>query len=827
MTQPITHAQSPLLVRGGRRFFLALFVLTVLALPSRGDVVILKDGYAIHGKVISELTAFFDKATGEQIVAAKMGGLSLVDDGPRFTAFSAHYKRVGDVDPQNKFAGFVQLARQVPRKTSYALPPALDLQTKGEFNNRGIRTLVYRNPLQPQNPHRIEQLMDIVTPHYVRMRSLSHIWDSYYLTSEVVNEIGVDTFRKLLRVHPDFAEVNGFAKMGFSILRVGQPDAGKRAKVIRFLIQAGLLDEADREIDRMLAILPAETKRADELREELRELRLAKAIADIERAKESGQHDFARTTIAQLPKDKLPANITLKVAGLKAEYEAGTAKLDKAIRYLRELQQATNGAKFKELIQAADMILGEIHLDGIARLDLFITLAQQAETARKEGNAPLHKPEELLAAAVCGWLLGNAATETSVVTARKRLKARDMALSYLREESSQKRRDMLLTYIGNTPDALPFDELEKLISLLPPPDAETGLSNAAMTKNVAGARYLLKLPPEYRHTRAYPLLIVLPEGGDTPVDTLKRLGDLPARYGMIVAVVDWSAGFNAAYTYTDTEQALVLDTLRHLRRTLQVDSDKVFVLGDGQGANFALDLGATHSDLFAGIIPMTPNPVALFYRRFDYWKNFQNLPVYMVVGDRSGASVKTIRDILEKWMPRGYPAIAVSYKGRGFEWFGEELPFIFDWMSRKTRAAALPDLGGSSQEFRTVRASSNHFHWISLDNIYLDSLFDPDRPDKIIYPATLQGHITEGNRITVESTRAQKLTIWLGRGSVDFTKPVYVDLKGKIQGTWRKELVPKISVLLEDLYERADRQRPFYQRIDCENLSKQVKFSSE
>ncbi len=593
-------------------------------------------------------------------------------------------------------------------------------------------------------------------------------------------------------------------------------------------MQCGLLNEAEDENEALLKALPKETKVVEDFRNDLRELRLARSMADIERAKESGQHDFARKAIAQLPKENLPANVALKLAGLKAEYEAGVGKLEKANRYLKELQQTANGKKFKEIIEAADMILGEIHLDGVARLDLFITLAQQAETARNEGNIPLHKPEELLAAAVCGWLLGNAATETNVATARKRLKARDMAMNYLRESSSQKRRDAVLDYVGDSVNALPFDELEKLISLLPPPEAEKTISTTAVTKKTfAGTSYLLKLPPEYRHTRSYPLLMVLPEVGDAPDKVLQRLGDLPARYGMIVAIVDWSVGANAPYSYTDGEQDKVLEVLHQLRRTLQVDSDKVFLLGDGEGANFALDMGATHPDLFAGIVPMTPSPAPLFYQRFEYWKNFQNLPVYMVVGDRSGASVKTIRDILEKWMPRGYPALAVSYKGRGFEWFGEELPYVFDWMSRKTRPTGSPDLGTFNYEFRTVRASSNRFYWISTDEINKDCLFDPLRPNKEIRPAIVQAHINDGNNITVESMRMLQLNIWLGRGSVDFTKPIYVNLKGKIRGTWKKELTPKISVLLEDLYARGDRQRPFYQCIRCTDVERQVKFAGE
>jgi pimeloyl-ACP methyl ester carboxylesterase len=815
----MSHRASPVrrLFGRGHLFALAALALGILALSGRGEVIILKDGYAIHGKVVTEQVTFNDK-NGQQIITQKVGGLTLMDDGPRLTVFSAHYKRVGDVDPQNKFAEFVTLTRLMPHKTAYQLPSVMELSSQGPFNANWVRTLVYRNPFQPQNPHRIEQFIKTLTPHYVRMESISHVWASYCLTSE----LGSETVRALLRTHPELIEKDG-------------PDAGKRARVIRFLIQADWLNEAESEIETMLRVLPAETKRADEFREIIRDARLERAIADVERAKEAGQHDQARRIMSQLPKDKLPAKFALRVAALKAEYDANLTKLEKATRYLRELQQVTNGAKFKEIIQAADMILGDIHLDGISRLDLFITLTEQSETARKEGNAPLHPPEQLLAAAVTGWLMGNNGTALEVETARKFLKARELALNYLREPLTPKRFNLIQQYNAD-PEALPFDELEKLISLLPPPEAEKDTSTTAADKTTgplpgtaSGARYLLKLPPEYRHGRAYPLLIILPEGGERPADVLKRFGDLPSRHGFIVAVLDWSTGFKATYNYSDEEQALVTGLVRHLRRTLHVDSDRVFIFGDGEGANFALDMGATHPDLFAGVVPMTPTPSQQLFRVFGYWKNFQNLPVYMIVGDRAGDSIKTIRDILTDWMQRGYPALAVSYKGRGYEWFGEELPYVFDWMTRKTRATGFPDLGGLRYEYRTIRASSNRFYWVSTDEIEQGRLFDPMRPNRQFDPATIQAHVTEGNFITVETMGLRQVSIWLARGSVDFAKPVSVKLKGLPHAPWRKELTPKISVLLEDLYERGDRQRPSYQRIDCKDLHKlvQLKISAQ
>ena len=62
--------------------------------------------------------------------------------------------------------------------------------------------------------------------------------------------------------------------------------------------------------------------------------------------------------------------------------------------------------------------------------------------------------------------------------------------------------------------------------------------------------------------------------------------------------------------------------------------------------------------------------------------------------------------ISERWMPRGFPTLIVSYKGRGPEWFSEELPYTFDWMGRKRRADPGKMVGPPSYSGKTVAAGS-------------------------------------------------------------------------------------------------------------------------
>jgi hypothetical protein len=56
------------------------------------------------------------------------------------------------------------------------------------------------------------------------------------------------------------------------------------------------------------------------------------------------------------------------------------------------------------------------------------------------------------------------------------------------------------------------------------------------------------------------------------------------------------------------------------------------------------------------------------------------------------------------------------------------------------------------------------------------------------------------------------VTVWFGKGMVDYNKPVKVQVSDSKPVT--KTITPEIPVLMEDLYERADRQRPYFAKLD-------------
>ena len=177
---------------------------------------------------------------------------------------------------------------------------------------------------------------------------------------------------------------------------------------------------------------------------------------------------------------------------------------------------------------------------------------------------------------------------------------------------SAARKPLLESYLRDRENAATVDEFTQIIPRLPPPQPAAPITEQPAEIKTGpthdAATYLLQLPPEYRTGRNWPVLIVLHQSGSMAADILKRWSEAAGENGYILVAPEWSQGLGGDYGYTDREHAVVLDTLRDLRRRFAVDSDRVFLFGLGQGGEMAFDVGLSHPDLFAGVLPMSAGP---------------------------------------------------------------------------------------------------------------------------------------------------------------------------------------------------------------------------
>jgi pimeloyl-ACP methyl ester carboxylesterase len=780
--------------------------------PAHADLFFFKDGTVIEGRVKREMTLEFDQVARDAYFMPH--GFFYLDDGPRRIFFCpSQVQFIAQKDPPTE----EKISRKAP------LPPQLrPLKFPGLFgvveapewqstwDRRFIfRTRNFKGEMVNVN---VPQAISFLTPYWAEVQSRGRFfWGCAYLT----RELGPETVQALLASHPDFQDNKNQPEDKRASIRLRKAD---------FFAQAGFLDLAEKELERLRADLPTQKERVETARKTLLKLRAIERLEEIKRRHLAGQYQRVRRLLEDFPTQGIPEQQIAKVEELQHEYKEKDQLLKETARLLEKAREQARGADSTVLREAAEVIHAELNFENLARLDAFLGQARQAERLYKAGKNPEVSPEQLLSLAVSGWLLGSASAEMSVETARRLWRGRDMVLSYLRSDDPNTRRQLLQQHLaGSRTESASLDELVQIIRTLPPAAAEKNVPQGIAEYKTEGAVYAVKLPPEYRHSRPYPVVIVLHQAGEKPSDMIHRWAEAAAENGYILLAPEWQSEGQDKYTYSEAEHVSVVNALRDLRRRFNIDEDRVFLFGLGEGGAMAFDVGLGHPDLFAGVLPMGAAPQ--FHAELC-WRNAQYLPFYVVYGSQ-GPDHEKLKDLFHNWVIlRAYSQLWIDYKGRGVEWFAGEVPNMFDWMRYKRRAFPLRKLGSNGQggqfgnEFCTLRACDNHFYWLSSDDIRNTKDLDNWKARLRWQPAALDARIdADANKIYVNTSGVGQVTIWLGRNNkgedmIDFDKPVTVQHGLSLVRPWvNRKVTPSLEVLLEDLAQRGDRQQLFFAKI--------------
>jgi predicted esterase len=807
---------------------LPLALLAIVGVPALGQgrkegVIIFKDGFVLTGQVKEKRDYIIDPIAGQSITIPKSGALTNLDDRVRRMYFAPG--QVADVQPRDPDRGFVDLKRFANTSLPLKILPGWQVVSATPWNNKWERTLKIYAP-ETKAYIFMDQRIVQANPRFLHVQTLKYDWDLYHLT----RELSVDELRKLLTDY--FADKKDLK------------DWDRRKGIALFLHQAGWHKEAQKELDNLAEEYPSRKDELAGVRDTIKKVLADIYVDDIDRAAKVGQHDEAQHWLAIFAKENMAPLVSeknlLRAEDLKGHYAAQNEKIAQLKTLLKSLPQRVPPAARPAWVKPAQVMEEELNHDTLARLETFLTLGQQYEREIEAQKTPSQSAEEVLALAVSGWLLGNSSAAPEVKNALLLWRARDMVLEYQKTDNTRTRGQMLQSVLQA--GKLPLDVLARLIKNLPPPQAydKTQMSSQPVKLEIdiadsKGGSYYFQLPPDYHHNRPHPVLLLLHGQREKADGMMERVSELAAQHGFVLAAPLWGgAGPGAAYTYSAREHAIVLDTLRDLRRRFQIDSDRVFLLGWEQGANAALDIGMSHPDQFAGVLSMCGAPRYYTGERDRYLTNAQYLPFYIVDGDRDGANPKVIQSLLKEWVKSSYPSIYVEYKGRGPEWYSGELPRMFDWMTRKKRYHPAREMGrrhtggGIGEEFRTMRASDNRFYWLSTDEIDPRHLNDPARWVPGIQPASMLAYISVSNetitkggqkeariytQVNVQTKGLRQISVWLAPHMVDFTKPVRVRVNGSSLGGDRV-IIPDPSVLMEDFFYNGDRQRLFFARVD-------------
>lgn len=790
---------------------------TLWAQKKNEAIAVFKDGFSIKGRVAQPKETIIDPYTGQGFNVP--AGSLYMDDMVRRILFSpGQLQEVIEIKEPPK--EFMVLYRPGSTKRGEPMLPGWRIESISPWNpDKWDRVLNVKTEFGRLD---LVQRITHIYPYSIHGLTIGTNWDFAYLTSEFATS------------ELDRKTIYDFVKAFFE-REAKLKDYEKRFNVAKFLQLCGWFDMADKELAEVAVRFPEMESAVKDYRMQVRKQQVELLAGELDRLQKAGMHEEVGKRIDFLKDEETSSLLSdrnrLIVQETKLKYEGLAAQLTELEQYLKDLPARASDRKLWSA--ACKVILEELNPDTAQRLETFARIAKQHSKQLQDGQTPTQKTDEVLALAVSGWLQGDSAAVPDVKAAARLFRTREFVLNYLRTESGANRTQALASFTKQAD--IPLDVLIPLIQLLPPTHATTEKLEASEPTKMSievpdseGGKYYLKLPPEYSPQRAYPVLVLCHSNREKPDVLLKRWQEEAAKHGFILAAPLWGQNLTPVYQYSKTEHEVVLDTVRDLRRRFNIDSDRLFLYGWEQGANAAIDIGLSHPDQFAGVLPM--NAAVRPYTQ-ACWSNAQYLPFYVVEGDRNGGHPKATRALFKDWIRGNYPAIYIEYKGRSSEMFLGEIPIMMDWMSRKKRMRPTRGMGryaqggGVGEEFKTMRASDNRFYWLSTDEISSNFLSEQGSFAKSTQPATLQASLAVVNdagfkgdakiwsTFQIRTAGIRQVTLSIAPNQIDFAKDVKIIWNSKQYGAIRK-IQPSVQTLLEELYATGDRQKLVVAKID-------------
>lgn len=667
------------------------------------------------------------------------------------------------------------------------------------FTDYGRRYVVINSA---RGPIEIHQGITEITPHYCEVEGLSANRNSYrWRQSVATSSIPREILSKIIYRQIDPTNPN------------------ERLRVVTLYQQAERHKDAVAELESIAADFP-DMKDLTRLINSLRSAYARRILREIQLRYDSGQYDLALGMMQDFPTENIASEILGEVGTLGQNHDDQIQTVESIIVLFDEqVEEAKKAIELdddqkKQLEQIQGEIQSDLNLNNLLRLADFNRLVDDATKS----------PDQKVALAITGWLLGSGSGDGNIAVALSQVRVRDLVFEYL-STADAVRRQMILEELQQLEGSQP-DSLAKIIAnLLPvkpvPQEFEQGIPGFFRIE-LPGVEanetieYVVQLPPEYDPYRRYPCIVTLGDGmspseqvawwaGGFNERNKMRMGQA-ARHGYIVLSPSWRLPNEVGYRYSVKEHASVLFSVQDAMKRFSIDTDRVFLSGHSQGGTAAWDIGQAHPDLWAGVIPIVASAGKYITR---YWENWRHTGAYYFVhGDMDHRRMEANNTNWNRYFKRhGFDVTISEYIGRGHEHFYEDVHRIFEW-------AGLHERKTTVKEFETVslRPTDNFFWWVessdfNAQNVVLPAEWPKEgiRDGKFIVTAPIE------NRFTIR-TPGNRVTLWFTPDLVDFSKPV--DLRINQSDLGDVDVRPERIVMLEDVRLRADRQNPYWAKVD-------------
>jgi hypothetical protein len=375
---------------------LFLAALTCCAAPDqhcraqeKPQLLVFKDGFTLQGRIKQSTTSIGDPGA-RPIPVPTAGKPQWLDDGVRLVWFSpsqladAWSKDLSDEEPRVKFD-------QPAFKTGGTMLGQWRVEPSPAWGKDGKRTLTLAYPVgYAEKTTAVTQRISLLTPDTISAACKEFQWTARYKTKEFDPAVIRDLVFEFAKKKEEFK---------------GKP-LDQRGEVFKFLVQAGFLDAADKELDQMMKDFPNEKSKIEPLREDVKRARARAFVEALERADKAGLHAIVAAYLVQYTRSECDKVLTekaqLHVQAIRKKQEATAQKLQEAKRLLDGFaaKASANTQKFYKV--AGKAIFDELGPDNVGRLETFLSQAQDYERALEDNRKPVQSADEVLAFAVTG-----------------------------------------------------------------------------------------------------------------------------------------------------------------------------------------------------------------------------------------------------------------------------------------------------------------------------------------------------------------------------------------------------------------------------------------
>ena len=761
----------------------------VVADGAWAETVTLSDGRDLTGRI----NTIAGVAENPNAPAANVRSILLVDNGLTRTFVSKRQIAPIALQPAKEARVTIRIKQRVARSGSRigSVGPIIEVTPFDEYGRRIFSMSTFKGQAD------VLQGITEITPIYTRVQALisstkTYVWDMRIATSSIPRE----TLSKILTKAID------------------PSDSDQRLSIVKLYLQSERYEDAEAELKQVIADFP-ELKQLEAQVRAIKQLSARRLVREIQMRRDAGQHRLTETLLANFPAKNVAGETLQHVEEILGQYESLRKRGEEVVKKFDELAAQVKQKALQSRIEAIRKEIDqELNFNTLDRMAAFLRLVDDEQLL----------PEQKLAIAVSGWLMGSKHAIENLPVALSLVEVRAEVRKYLRAPTAEQRQAIfegMASLEGATPN-----HVAHLISLMKPPldaDQADGASegfyelSAPGLEGQADVTYLVQLPPEYDSHRKYPTIVTLNGAGSTPqlqldwwaggLDEHGRRRGQAARHGYIVISVEWRKPNQTVYQYSAREQHAVGGSLRHAIRRFSIDNDRVFLSGHDIGGDAVWDIGLAHPDLWAGVIPIVAQADRYCAH---YWGNARYVPMYFVAGEMDGNKMSRNARELDRYLTHGYDAVVVEYLGRGHEHFYDEIQHLFDWMNRRER-----DFFPKEFTCSTMRPWDNYFWWLEVFQLPQRGMVDPaDWPGQRGSRAIkVGGKINRNNGINVKIGGGRAI-LWLAPELVDFEKRITITAGSRRVNGGNPFVKPDLGVLLEDVRTRGERQHPFWAKVD-------------